>query len=128
MTGDKCLLDTSIIIHSFKRDNVIGERLDRIAEIYVPIIVVGELYYGAYKSGSAEKHIKCIEAFLRSCKILQVDFTTATTYGNIKAALAKKGKPIPENDIWIAATAIQHQLPLYTTDKHFSEIKDISLL
>jgi tRNA(fMet)-specific endonuclease VapC len=128
MTGDKCLLDTSIVIHSFKSDHVIGERLDNIVEIYVPLIVVGELYYGAYRSGSAEKHIERIEAFLRNCKLLQVDFTTATTYGNIKAALTMKGKPIPENDIWIAATAIQYQLPLYTTDKHFSEIEGLSLL
>lgn len=63
MTGNKCLLDTSIIIHSFKSVNVIGERLDNIVEIYVPLIVVGELYYGAYKSGSVEKHIGRIEAF-----------------------------------------------------------------
>lgn len=127
MTGSKCLLDTSIIIQSFKRNNAVGKYLDGIEEIYVPVTVVGELYYGAYKSGTAEKHIERIEIFLSSCKLLQTDLATATAYGNIKAAQTRKGKPIPENDIWIAATAMQHKLPLYTSDRHFNEIEGINL-
>jgi tRNA(fMet)-specific endonuclease VapC len=49
-------------------------------------------------------------------------------YGKIKAALITKGKPIPENDIHIAATALQLDLPLYTTDSQFREIEDLTLL
>jgi tRNA(fMet)-specific endonuclease VapC len=44
MTGSKCLLDTSVIIHSFKRNNTFTEKLNSIADIYVPVLVVGELY------------------------------------------------------------------------------------
>lgn len=46
---------------------------------------------------------------------------------NTLKKLLKKGTPIPENDIWIAATALQHQLPLYTHDKHFKEVEDLQL-
>ena len=53
---------------------------------------------------------------------------TAEIFVTIKLALFAKGNPIPENDIWIAATAIQHQLPLYTNDKHFSEVENITLV
>jgi len=53
---------------------------------------------------------------------------TAEKYAIIKTSLLSKGKPIPENDIWIAATAMQYNLLLYTMDSHFREIQTISLL
>ena len=128
MTGNSCLLDTSVIIHAFKSNGSIGARLDSFSEVYVPVVVEGELLYGAYKSGNQEKHIAQIRFFLLNCKILPSDSTTANLYGNIKATLIKKGKPIPENDIWIAALALQYDLPLFTTDNHFAEIGDINLV
>ena len=128
MTGNKCLLDTSVIIHAFKNDNAVTERLDTFGEIYVPVEVEGELCYGAYKSANPEKHMTQIQSFLLNCKILSPDRITADIYGSIKAGLMKKGKPIPENDIWIAALARQYDLDLFTTDKHFAEIDNIILL
>lgn len=127
MTGNKCLLDTSVIIHAFKQNNAIAERLDALAEIYVPVIVVGELYYGAYRSANPEKHIAQVQSFLQNCKVLLSDAATAASYGAIKAALMAKGKPIPENDIWIAAVARQYNLPLFTADNHFTAIEGITL-
>jgi tRNA(fMet)-specific endonuclease VapC len=56
-----------------------------------------------------------------------VDEGTSIAYGNIKAALRKKGKPIPENDIWIAAIAKRYELVLIFRDKHFKEIESISI-
>jgi tRNA(fMet)-specific endonuclease VapC len=128
MTGNKCLLDTSVVIHAFKKNNTVAERLDAIAEIYVPVTVIGELYYGAYKSSNSPKHITQIQSFLVNCKVLLPDAETADTYGQIKAVLIKKGKPLPENDIWIAAMARQYNLPLFTTDNHFTEIDNLTLV
>lgn len=128
MTGNKCLLDTSVVIHSFKNNNTVVERLDAIAEIYVPVTVIGELYYGAYRSADSQKHISRSQSFLFNCKILLPDAATAEVYGRIKADLMSKGKPIPENDIWIAAMALQYELPLFTTDKHFNEVSGIVLV
>lgn len=127
MTGNNCLLDTSIIIHAFKSTNNVSERLDAIAEIYVPLTAIGELYYGAFKSSNTTKHITRLQSFLANCKILLPDIQTAEIYGNIKTALMNKGKPIPENDIWIAAISFQYNLPLFTSDEHFKAIESIRL-
>jgi tRNA(fMet)-specific endonuclease VapC len=128
MTGSKCILDTSVIIDVFKQHNTIAQKLDQMSEIYVPVVVVGELLYGAYKSNDPGKHIRQLQSFLTNCKILRSDEITADHYGSIKAVLSNKGKPIPENDIWIAATARQHNLPLFTSDKHFQEIDSLNLI
>ncbi|PSL47809.1 tRNA(fMet)-specific endonuclease VapC [Chitinophaga niastensis] len=126
MTGSKCLLDTSIIIHAFKNDSIIVAQLNSIEDIIVPVTVIGELYYGAYKSDNPVKHISQVQAFLLNCKMVSCDPTTACIYGSVKSNLIRKGKPIPENDIWIAAFAIQYNLPLFTTDKHFEEIDNLN--
>lgn len=59
--------------------------------------------------------------------ILSVDENTAHFYAAIKVALRKQGKPIPENDIWIAALAKQHKLLIVTNDKHFKEVTGIKI-
>jgi len=121
------LLDTSIVIHAFK-DPLIAKKLDAFIEIFIPSIAVGELYYGAYRSANSSKHIDQINDFINNCIILNIDLSTAILYGQIKANLKNKGKPIPENDIWIVAIAAQHNLLLYTTDNHFKEIPAIKLI
>jgi tRNA(fMet)-specific endonuclease VapC len=128
MTGNKCLLDTSIIIHTFKNNNIITAQLHTFSEIFVPSIAVGELYYGAYRSANVKKHLDQVQQFLQNYTILATDVVTADLYGSIKTALKNKGKPIPENDIWIAAISVQFGLPLFTSDKHFKDIENIILI
>jgi tRNA(fMet)-specific endonuclease VapC len=127
MIGNRCLLDTNAIIQVFKNKNNVADLLDKIQEVYVPATVIGELKFGAYYSVNTQKHLDQINEFLTNCITLQIDSFTADPYGIIKANLAKKGKPIPENDIWIAAIAILHNLPLFTNDAHFSEIDTVKL-
>ena len=118
----KYLLDTNIVIALFARESVAYQQLAKADEAFVPSIVIGELYFGAYKSGRINENIARIEEFASSNTILEVDSLTAREYGRIKSSLRAKGKPIPENDIWIAATAIQYGLTLVTRDKHFEEV------
>ena len=127
MTGSRCVLDTSIIIDAFKRDEI-ADRLDSFSETFVSSTAVGELYYGVYRSQNIEKHIAQVQNFLQKCTVLEQDSDTANIYGRIKTALTKKGRPIPENDMWIAATAIQFNLPLLSADKHFKEVADLILI
>ncbi len=122
------MLDTSIIIHYFKNNSDIITRLHAFSEIFVPSIAAGELYYGAYRSANVQKHLDQTHGFLKNYTILVTDIITTNLFGSIKTALKSKGKPIPENDIWIAAIATQHNLPLFTTDKHFNEIDTITLV
>jgi tRNA(fMet)-specific endonuclease VapC len=127
MTGNSCILDTSIVIQALRNNQTTGRQLDALEKIYVPLIAVGELFFGAYKSVNLEKHLFEIEKLLAKCTILFPDFNTADVYGRTKASLVKKGRPIPENDIWIAAIALQHDLELYTTDAHFREVDGLRL-
>lgn len=97
-------------------------------EIHIPSVVLGELWYGAYKSGNPTKHLRQIESFVQQCNLVPIDRQTAEIYGTIKSQLASIGKLIPENDIWIGASSIQLNVPLFTNDRHFESIMGITLL
>ena len=118
------LLDTNIVIAIFSNDNLVMEPLEMVEEVFVPIIVLGELYYGAKKSNKVERNVTRIIEFAQSCSVLICDTETSRQYGDIKNLLRAKGRPIPENDIWIAAIAKQHELTLVSRDDHFIEIEN----
>jgi len=101
--------------------------LEKANEIFLPYIVIGELYYGSLKSKLKKRNIQRIEEFIQSAPVIIPNIDTARVYGHIKHRLSKKGKPIPENDVWIAALAKQHGMILVTYDRHFEYIDGISL-
>jgi len=123
----KYLLDTNVIIDLFKQDENLSEKIAEADAIFVSVVSIGELYYGAYKSTRVLKHLQETKLLEQTVSILQPSTRTADFYGQIKSQLKKKGRPIPENDIWIAANALEHNLTLLTRDKHFLEIEDLSL-
>jgi tRNA(fMet)-specific endonuclease VapC len=127
MTGNNILLDTNIVIELFKGNVSVSRQLESYPNVAIPFAVLGELYLGVYRSSDPKKHIKQVKDFLKNCHLLVADHETANQYALVKTSLLNKGKPIPENDIWIAATAKQHQLTLITRDKHFNEIDEISI-
>ena len=86
-----------------------------------------ELFYGAQKSANIKSNTQKIIEFSSHLTILPCDDETAKYYGEIKNQLRKKGRPIPENDIWIGAIAKQYSLILVSKDQHFKEIESISL-
>jgi tRNA(fMet)-specific endonuclease VapC len=116
------LLDTNIIIGLFANDAEIIRRIQQASRTVVSAVVIGELYYGAYNSTKVEDNLLKVEQLARDVEIIACDSETSGLYGYVKSQLKKKGKPIPENDIWIAAAAKQHQLTLVSRDKHFGEI------
>ena len=115
------LLDTTAVIALFAGEEAVRDRIAR-TDVLVPSTVLGELYYGALKSGRPANNLARIEEFAASVAVLACDRETARHYGQIKDGLRSKGRPIPENDIWIAAVALQHGLPLATRDEHFKEV------
>ncbi|HDN80308.1 MAG TPA: type II toxin-antitoxin system VapC family toxin [Chloroflexi bacterium] len=119
------LLDTNVVIALFAGEPKVLERLKQAKEVFVPCIVLGELYFGAYKSSSPEKNLARIDEFAMNVSVLGCDIDTARVYGLIKQELKKKGRPIPENDLWIAAIARQYNLTLATRDIHFQEISEL---
>ena len=126
MSG-RFLLDTNIVIAFFAEDEAVMERLADASEVFVPSIVLGELYYGAYKSVRVEENEARIDSLVVASSVLMCDAETAGIYGQIKNRLRKKGHPIPENDLWIAAIATQNNLTLVTRDSHFDEVGGLPL-
>lgn len=127
MTGSNILLDTSIVIELFKGNPLVTKSLENYSSVNIPFAVLGELYLGAYRSSNPQKHISQIKSFLNKSNVLIADDDTADNYAQIKTALLNKGRPIPENDIWIAALTKQYALILITRDNHFNEIENLKI-
>ena len=123
--GGRYLLDTNVIIALFAGDAALQDRLAMADEIYVPSIAIGELCFGARKSGRPAGNLARIDEFAATNVVLGCDTQTARRYGELEAALQREGRPIPENDIWIAAVALQHGLTLVTNDAHFRAIANL---
>ena len=121
------LLDTNIVIALFAEEKKVIERVNQASEVYLPSIVIGELYYGAYNSKRKEENINKIDNLRVEVSILNCDDFTAKFYGEVKTQLRRKGTPIPENDLWIAATALQYDLTLVARDSHFDNIDGLKL-
>ncbi len=126
MTG-RFAIDTNIVIALFANDLLVQQHLSNAVEVFTPSIVLGELYYGAYKSYRIKENVSRINEFASHSMVLSCDEVTAQLYGQIKDGLRKKGRPIPENDIWIAAIVFQHDLILATRDDHFREVAGLNI-
>lgn len=125
MTGNKFLLDTNIVIEIFDGNKNIADNLNAVTEFYISSVVLGELYIGVNRVTNKAKHLKKLNDFLKLCTVLDTDSITAKYYGETVTMLYKKGKPVPTNDIWIAAVALQYDLTIITRDKHFHEINGL---
>jgi tRNA(fMet)-specific endonuclease VapC len=124
MSG-RYLLDTNIIIALFKSEASIINNLVQANEVFVPSIAIGELHYGVRKSGRSQKNLDRIDEFVANNTIIECDANTARQYGDVKNRLRIKGRPLPENDVWIAALALQYSLTLVTRDAHFQQVDSL---
>lgn len=116
------LLDTNIVIGIFAQDTSVQQHLAEAEAVFISSTVIGELYFGAYKSARVEANLTRLEEFVAINAVLACDLVTAQQYGQIKNLLRAKGQPIPENDLWITAVAMQYQLTLVSRDQHFNLI------
>src|ERR1043165_2551862 len=127
MNGSKTLLDTNIIIGLFRGNKQIEFEFKKVERPAIPFAVLGELYAGAFFSSQQEKNLALIQSLRNQCEIIFPGDVTTQIFGRIRSDLQRKGKPIPENDIWIAALAQQNQLTLVTNDSHFKEVENLHL-
>ena len=125
--GGIYLLDSSVLVRSLRGDPAIQARIASATALYVSSIVLGELYYGAYGSPTrAAADVLEVDRLAHTLAVLDVDAITATTYGRIKREQRVKGQMLPDNDLWIAASAIQYGLTLAARDVHFAWIDGLS--
>ena len=112
----------------FKRGNQeVLELIRQAQEIRVPSIVIGELLGGFERGSKKEQNRQELTSFLESPRVEAVDITelTAERYAHIYTYLRSAGNPIPINDLWIAASAMEYSATLITSDKHFQKIPHI---
>jgi tRNA(fMet)-specific endonuclease VapC len=123
-------LDTNAYV-AFKRGHEPVLEILRLADdIIVPVIVLGELLAGfAHGMKEAENRAE-LAKFLDASRVrtLAVDDDTARWYAQVYAQLRRAGSPIPANDLWIAAQALQHGLPVLTFDRHFEAVEGLMVI
>jgi tRNA(fMet)-specific endonuclease VapC len=120
----KILLDTSAYV-AFKLNNEeIVEVITNSDEIVFSPIVMGELLYGFRNGAKFKQNMDELNQFLSHeiVEILKIGDITSDRYSRIAQQLKSNGTPIPTNDIWIAAQAMEHGAELITCDNHFNRI------
>ena len=127
-TSLRLLLDTNIVIALFAEEVAVLQQLSQAMEVFLPSIVMGELYYGAAKSARAKENVERVNELAARSAILVCDAETAQFYGQVKNQLRAKGKPLPENDIWVASFALQYDLALVSRDAHFQEVAGLTVI
>ncbi len=125
---NELVLDINIVIAILNQQSNVVQNLQSVETFYLPITVVGELLFGAKNSSKSNENIPKVWALINRCEIINSNLLIAEEYATIRKELKNKGKPIPENDIWIAAACRTNHLPLATRDKHFQNIERLKLM
>ena len=119
------ILDTNALSAFIDGEPAVGARLSVEAQVAIPVIVLGEFRYGISGSRHRGKYEQWLEDHLPEFEILAVTEPTTVTYARVRASLKKLGRPIPANDAWIAALALQHRLPVLSRDEHFDAVPGV---
>ena len=119
------ILDTNAVSSLLAGDLSLGEVLAGDSRHHLPVIVIGEYRFGLLESRHRAYLQSLLEVLLRESIVLPIDETTAEIYSEVRQELRRKGRPIPGNDVWIAALARQYQQPVVSRDAHFDHVSDL---
>ena len=113
------ILDTNALSAVADNDPAVTAHLARADQVAIPVIVLGEYRYGIAQARHRTSYANWLNGLLHDCLVLDVNEPTTRHYAEITLELRRAGRPIPTNDIWIAALCRQHGLPLLSRDRHF---------
>jgi predicted nucleic acid-binding protein len=113
------ILDTNALSAAAEDDPAIVAILARTEQMAVPVIALGEYRHGIAQSRHRAAYENWLADLLQDCFVLDINEPTTQHYAQIVLELKRKGRPIPTNDLWIAALCRQHSLPLLSRDRHF---------
>jgi predicted nucleic acid-binding protein len=113
------ILDTNAVSAAADDDPAIIAILARAEQVAIPVIVLGEYRYGIAQSRRRAAYENWLTGLLHDCFVLDINEPTTHYYAEIVLELKRIGRPIPTNDLWIAALCRQHSLPLLSRDRHF---------
>jgi tRNA(fMet)-specific endonuclease VapC len=117
-------LDTNRLTDLFQGDAELAERLGECDEVWVPLIVLAEIKAGFHGGSQQHRNELLLQSLLTkpTVGILLPERETAEHYARLFVQLKRAGTPIPDNDLWIAALVLQHDLTLITRDGHFQQV------
>ena len=119
------ILDTNALSAFVDGAPEVGAILGRQHRAAIPVIVLGEFRYGIMGSRHRKTYEEWLDSHLRHFDLLAITAETTLPYASLRATLNRLGRPIPANDAWIAALAIQHGLPILSRDEHFDALPDV---
>jgi tRNA(fMet)-specific endonuclease VapC len=119
------ILDTNALSAAADEHPTIIAALGRVDELALPVVVIGEYRYGIAQSRHQSRYKRWLDNLISDCRVLDVNEGTTHYYAAINLELRRAGKPIPTNDLWIAALCRQHTLPVLSRDRHFDLVSDI---
>lgn len=124
----RVLLDTNAYSALMRGHREVAALVRRSEEVLMSSVVAGELLYGFRDGSRFEENAARLEAFLENPLVssVPVSFTTADRFGRIAASLRRRGEPIPSNDIWIAAQAMETGADLLSSDNHFGAVEGLA--
>jgi tRNA(fMet)-specific endonuclease VapC len=128
MAGGRVAVDTNVVIALLQGEPQVVNNFERCEEVLLPFPVKGELAFGALKSGNPEKNAERLDRVFAKCVTIPSSREVEGRYARIKLGLSAMGRPIPENDIWVAACAVAEGVPLATRDRHFDSIEGLEVL
>ena len=124
----KLLLDTSAYSGFRKGAPSVVEKISGCDCVLISPIMLGELMYGFRKGAKFDQNLRVLRRFLEheAVEIAPLGVVTADRYSRIVMQLKKDGCPIPINDVWIAAQAMEHGAELLTSDRHFERVAGLA--
>lgn len=128
MVMKKVALDTNVVIEIMRGNSKVIQQIEDFQLFCVPVTVCGELLFGVYNSLRSESELQKYHRFMSTAEVLEVNIGVVENYAKIRHKLKQKGRPIPENDIWIAAIAMSNDILLLSNDEHFLEIDDLNFV
>jgi len=122
------ILDTNALSAAADREPAALELVARAERVAVPVIVLGEYRLGIAQSRHYTSYKNWLRDWITAVTVLDIEEETTQHYAAIGLELKKRGRPIPANDLWIAALCRQHALPLLSRDRHFDVVAGIRRL
>jgi predicted nucleic acid-binding protein len=119
------ILDTNALSAAANADPAIDRVFASARQLALPVPVIGEYRYGIAQARRGVRHRAWLENFMADCVILDITDNTTHHYAAIRLELRRVGRPIPTNDIWIAALCRQHNFPLLSRDRHFDVVPGV---
>jgi tRNA(fMet)-specific endonuclease VapC len=122
------ILDTNALSAFAEGDDKLLRSLENELELALPVIVLGEYLYGIHQSRLRTSYEAWLKANLPFFELLPIVRETAERYSEIRRELKAAGTPVPSNDLWLAALARHHRMPLVTRDGHFRAIRGLHII